>query len=270
MKKVLIAAAVATAFFAQGAKAQTNLQTFWDFGRGHVTTTLEGYYGDNWGDTFFFVDYDYNTKNPDGKFIGVSGSYFEIARGLNFWKNTSLADLSAHVEYNGGVGFGSQNFLFGADYLLHNADYSNTFKFTLMYKTFSGNASSDTPLQFTFVWGMKNLFGVDGLNFSGFADIWGENTKYWYADPVDDQAEEGNSSSSQSLSSGTMWASTSAWTTSTSAPKSSSATTSPATTASTAVLASAPSGYSNSAARCLHSYVNCSASTRRPTACVPR
>lgn len=191
MKKVLIAAAVATAFFAQGAKAQTNLQTFWDFGRGHVTTTLEGYYGDNWGDTFFFVDYDYNTKNPDGKFIGVSGSYFEIARGLNFWKNTSLADLSAHVEYNGGVGFGSQNFLFGADYLLHNADYSNTFKFSLMYKTFSGNASSDTPLQFTFVWGMKNLFGVDGLNFSGFADIWGENTKYWYADPVDDQAEEG-------------------------------------------------------------------------------
>ncbi len=191
MKKVLIAAAVATAFFAQGAKAQTNLQTFWDFGRGHVTTTLEGYYGDNWGDTFFFVDYDYNTKNPDGKFIGVSGSYFEIARGLNFWKNTSLADLSAHVEYNGGVGFGSQNFLFGADYLLHNADYSNTFKFSLMYKTFSGNASSDTPLQFTFVWGMKNLFGVDGLNFSGFADIWGENTKNWDADPVDDQAEEG-------------------------------------------------------------------------------
>lgn len=191
MKKVLIAAAVATAFFAQGAKAQTNLQTFWDFGRGHVTTTLEGYYGDNWGDTFFFVDYDYNTKNPDGKFIGVSGSYFEIARGLNFWKNTSLADLSAHVEYNGGVGFGSQNFLFGADYLLHNADYSNTFKFSLMYKTFCGNASSDTPLQFTFVWGMKNLFGVDGLNFSGFADIWGENTKNWYADPVDDQAEEG-------------------------------------------------------------------------------
>lgn len=191
MKKVLIAAAVATAFFAQGAKAQTNLQTFWDFGRGHVTTTLEGYYGDNWGDTFFFVDYDYNTKNSDGKFIGVSGSYFEIARGLNFWKNTSLADLSAHVEYNGGVGFGSQNFLFGADYLLHNADYSNTFKFSLMYKTFCGNASSDTPLQFTFVWGMKNLFGVDGLNFSGFADIWGENTKKWYADPVDDQAEEG-------------------------------------------------------------------------------
>lgn len=191
MKKVLIAAAVATAFFAQGAKAQTNLQTFWDFGRGHVTTTLEGYYGDNWGDTFFFVDYDYNSKNSDGKFIGGSGSYFEIARGLNFWKDSVLKDLSAHVEYNGGVGFGSQNFLLGADYLLHNADYSNTFKFSLMYKTFSGNASSDTPLQFTFVWGMKNIFGVDGLTFSGFADIWGENTKFWYADPADKQAEEG-------------------------------------------------------------------------------
>lgn len=191
MKKVLIAAAVATAFMAQGAKAQTNLQTFWDFGRGHVTTTLEGYYGDNWGDTFFFVDYDYNAKNSNDKFIGVSGSYFEIARGLNFWKDSALKDLSAHVEYNGGVGFGNQNFLFGANYFLHSADYSNTLTLELMYKTFNNGASSDCPLQFTLVWGMKNLFGVDGLTFSGFADIWGENTPFWYNDPITDQASEG-------------------------------------------------------------------------------
>ncbi len=185
MKKVLIAAAVATAFMAQGAKAQTNLQTFWDFGRGHVTTTLEGYYGDNWGDTFFFVDYDYNAKNTDDNFVGVSGSYFEIARGLNFWKDSDFKDLSAHVEYNGGVGFGNQNFLFGANYFLHNADYSNTCTLELMYKTFNNGASSDCPLQFTVVWGMKNLLGVEGLTFSGFADIWGENT------PFIDRASEG-------------------------------------------------------------------------------
>ena len=40
--------------FCYSAKAQTNLQIFYDFGedRQNVTTTLEGYYGDKWGDTF--------------------------------------------------------------------------------------------------------------------------------------------------------------------------------------------------------------------------
>ncbi len=182
--KVIIAVAAAALAFSFGAKAQTNFQTFYDFGknRHHVTTTLEGYYGDKWGDTFFFIDYDYNTKSSKDKFAGVSGSYFEIARGLNFWKNSALKDLSAHVEYNGGVGFNNQNFLFGVNYFVHNADFTNTFTFELMYKTFNNGATSDVPFQFTFVWGMNNLFGVDGLKFSGFADLWGENTKYWYGD----------------------------------------------------------------------------------------
>lgn len=181
MKKGLLAAAFAVLFFAQGAKAQTNLQTFYDFSREHFTTTLEGYYGDKWGDTFFFVDYDYNDKIDD-KNVGVSGSYFEIARGLNFWQDSALKDFSLHVEYNGGVGFHSQNFLFGFNYLLHNSDFSNTFTLELMYKTFNNGCSSDLPLQFTFVWGMQDIFGIDGLRFSGFADIWGENTNFWYGD----------------------------------------------------------------------------------------
>jgi hypothetical protein len=102
-----------------------------------------------------------------------------------------LKDLSAHVEYNGGVGFGNQNFLFGANYLLHNSDFSNVFTFELLYKTFCGNASSDLPLQFTFVWGMQDLFGIEGLRFSGFMDVWGENTPYWYGDKNPLEAEEG-------------------------------------------------------------------------------
>lgn len=175
-----------------GAFAQTNLQVFYDFGEGrkHVTTTLEGYYGDKWGDTFFFIDYDFSTKEMrDSKVFGPKGSYMEIARGLNFWKNSSLKDLSAHVEYNGGIGFGSSNWLFGVNYLLHNDDFSNTFTFELMYKTFNGGSTSDVPLQFTFVWGMQDLFGVEGLRFCGFADIWGENTSYWYgqANPLADK-----------------------------------------------------------------------------------
>ncbi len=177
MKKLtLMAVSAAALLFAQGAKAQTNLQIFYDFGpdRQHVTTTLEGFYNDNWGNTFFFIDYDYNLKDAKLVTQGPSGSYMEIARCLNFWQNTPLSPLSLQVEYNGLVGV-NQNFLFGLDYFLHSDDFSNTFNFKLLYKTFSNGATSDIPLQFTFVWGMQDLFGLKGLRFSGFADIWGEN-----------------------------------------------------------------------------------------------
>ncbi|MBQ8071730.1 MAG: DUF5020 family protein [Bacteroidales bacterium] len=176
MKTRTIIVAAALALISTGLKAQTNLQTFYDFGknRNHFTTTLEGFYNDKWGNTFFFVDYDYNAKH-DNKTHGVSGSYMEIARCLNFWQDSKAAPLSIQVEYNGGVGFGNQNFLFGLDYFLHNSDFSNTFNFKLLYKTFNHGASSNVPLQFTFVWGMQDIFGVEGLRFSGFVDLWGEN-----------------------------------------------------------------------------------------------
>ena len=176
MSKKLIVTAVAALALGATAQAQTNLQTFYDFGknRNHFTTTLEGFYNDNWGNTFFFIDYDYNAKNDKGVNQAPSGSYMEIARCLNFWQDTPLSMLSLQVEYNGLVGV-NQNFLFGTDIFVHNADFSNTFNFKVLYKTFSGGATSDFPLQFTFVWGMQDLFGLKGLRFSGFADIWGEN-----------------------------------------------------------------------------------------------
>lgn len=173
--KHFLASALVLAAVSVPGTAQTNFQTFYDFGRGHFTTTLEGYYADKWGDTFFFVDYDYNQAIEHGSAVG--GSYFEIERGLNFWKESALKDLSLHVEYNAGVGFQYYNFLFGVNYALHNADFSNVFTFELMYKTFNGpllHPASPLPLQFSFVWGMQDLFGVKGLRFSGFADIWGQ------------------------------------------------------------------------------------------------
>ena len=175
IKKLFLAAILATVGFSFNAKAQTNFQTFYDLSREHFTTTLEGFYSDDWGNTFFFIDYDFNGKNAAGGKHIASDSYFEIARCLNFWQNTNLAPLSLHVEYNGGVKFPSQNFLVGADWFVHNDDFSNTFNFKLLYKTFSKGTTSDLPLQFTFVWGMQDIFGVKGLRFSGFADIWGEN-----------------------------------------------------------------------------------------------
>ena len=60
---------------------------------------------------------------------------------------------------------------------MHNADFSNTFSFQVMYKSIQG-AEGNVPLQFTFVWGMNNLFNVKGLVFSGFFDIWGEKNAW--------------------------------------------------------------------------------------------
>ena len=190
MKKVILMAVSAAAMlFAQGAKAQTNLQIFYDFGsdRQHVTTTLEGFYNDNWGNTFFFVDYDYNAKDAHNKNVSPSSTYFEIARCLNFWQESALAPLSLQVEYNGGFlmnnppiegaykGFTINHaFLAGIDYFVHSADFNNTFNFKVLYKKILGG-SQKAPLQFTFVWGLQDLFGVKGLRFSGFADFWWED-----------------------------------------------------------------------------------------------
>ena len=166
MKKVVFVAALMLAFV--GAKAQTNIQEMYDFNRGHLTTTLEMFKTDNYGSTFFFNDIYHPTDQ-----ITPTGYYTEIARAINVWQHTALAPLSLHVEWNGGQ-FASNAWLFGVEYFLHNESYTNTFTFELMYKRISGQ-KENIPVQFTFVWGMQNLFGVKGLTFSGFLDVWGEN-----------------------------------------------------------------------------------------------
>ena len=175
----LFTAAVAALALAQVASAQTNLQLFYDFGadRKLVTATLEGFYGDSWGNTFFFVDYDFSHK-ANGGTKAPSGTYTEIARCFNFWQDTKLGALSLQLEYNGGVYrnyFINHSILAGVDYFLHSADFRNTFNLKLLYRRTS-LATAVVPLQFTFVWGMQDLFDVKGLRFSGFVDIWGENT----------------------------------------------------------------------------------------------
>lgn len=164
--------------------AQTNFQTFYDFGRGHFTTTLEGFHQDNWGNTFFFIDYDYN--NRDGKkVISPNNTYFEIARCLNFWQDSPVAPFSLQYEYNGGLGLGfgiNSAFLFGIDYFLHSSDFNNTLNLKVLYKQFIG-MDSKLPMQFTAVWGCQDLFGVPRLRFSGFADVWWENDIVFLSEP---------------------------------------------------------------------------------------
>lgn len=188
MKKIVAFAGFS--LLAVGAFAQTNLQVFYDFGKDRklVTTTLEMFKADDWGSTFFFVDYDYTTKDQrDLDIYGTQSTYMEIERALNFWQDTQLGALSAHVEFQSGRfgGFSARNWLFGAEYLLHNADFSNTFTIALMYKSYTDSKMSDTPIQVSGVWGMNNLLGIEGLRFSGFFDFWGENATWGLDDKTD-------------------------------------------------------------------------------------
>ena len=181
MSKKLFVAAVAALALGATVHAQTNFQTFYDFGRKHFTTTLEGFHQDNWGNTFFFIDYDYNNKDGN-KVVSPNNTYFEIARCLNFWGDTALAPFSLQLEYNGG--FGTANnmavafpvnsaFLTGVDWFLHSGDFKNTLNLKVLYKYFV-NLPSKVPMQFTAVWGCQDLFGLNGLRFSGFVDVWYE------------------------------------------------------------------------------------------------
>lgn len=194
MKKIAIAAFAALAFGA-AANAQTNFQTFYDFNRHCFTTTLEGFHQDGGGNTFFFIDYDYQLKKENGSLNAPSGTYFEIARCLNFWQDSALGALSLHVEYNGGLGSGgnvdaglgyfygvNHAMLLGLDYFLHSQDFKNTLNLKVLFKKFK-NLEQKAPLQFTAVWGCQDLFGLKGLRFSGFADVWWESKCVFLSEP---------------------------------------------------------------------------------------
>jgi hypothetical protein len=154
------------------AQAQTNLQLHYDFGQGrnYLTSTLEMFKPDDWGNTFFFVDIDFN----GGEAHYPSMAYMEIARCLKFWK----APLSLHVEYNGGLmGEGGNYFpinnayLAGADYAWHDKSFTRFLNFKLLYKYIQ--EKNPLSFQLTAVWNL-NFFN-NKLTLSGFADFWREN-----------------------------------------------------------------------------------------------
>lgn len=179
-KKTILAVAIATLALGFTAKAQ-NLQTFYDFGkdRNYITTTFEMFKADKFGDTFWFIDHYFADKDQRdaGVASAINGSYFEVERGINFWQDSELKDLSAHVEYDGST-WGAGIWCFGAKYFLHSADFANTLTLYLMYDLHVGVGEADVPLKFSAVWGCNDLFGAQGLTFKGFCDLWGNNS-YW-------------------------------------------------------------------------------------------
>lgn len=151
-----------------GAAFAQNVQMHYDFERGHATSTVEMFKVDDWGNTFFFIDADYNGVNGE-----MNLSYFEIARELKFWD----APISAHVEYNGGLtnGFSFGNaYLAGPSYTYLAKDFSYGLTFMALYKYIT-LTPTDKPhnFQLTAVWFANFLDGK--VTFSGFADFWKED-----------------------------------------------------------------------------------------------
>ena len=161
--------------------AQTNAQILYDFGsdRKYVTLTLEMFKQDKWGNTYFFVDHDFNYDKMvvGSKNVSQGGTYTEISRALNFWQNTKMKNWSLHVEYNGGI---TKNYpinnawLFGVEYFMHDKSFKNTLTLQALYKTIRAT-DQNVPMQFTAVWTCNDIFGVKGLKFDGFADFWWED-----------------------------------------------------------------------------------------------
>lgn len=168
MKKLLLF--FATLLGASSLMAQ-NVQLHYDLGedRNYLTSTVEMFKPDQWGNTFFFIDMDYSVGDNKGVNLG----YFEIARCLKFWD----APLSVHVEYNGGM---VPNFVFsnawlsGIDYSWNNSDFTKGLSAKVLYKRIE--YTDYLSYQTTLVWYMH--FFDKKLSFTGFADFWKEK-KSW-------------------------------------------------------------------------------------------
>ena len=136
-----------------------NFQLHRDLERGHFTTTFEMFKPDKYGNTFTFIDFDYNAS------VGTSFAYYEIARVLK----TEKMPVGAHIEYNGGHGNAfslNEAWIFGANYGKGNAKWG--FSTYAGYKAFTGAGEGNFQVTATWYW---NII-ADKLTCSGFADYW--------------------------------------------------------------------------------------------------
>ncbi len=156
-----------------------NLQVHYDMGKGHnfVTTTFEMFKPDAYGNTFAFVDMDYNSGNAKG----VTLAYWEIARVFK----TAKMPIGIHVEYNGGMfrtdTFNSEinsAFLTGVDYSWNAPDFSKGFSVKALYKYIKDKHNAS--FQLTGVWYLHLLDRK--LTFNGFMDFWREDNIFLNGD----------------------------------------------------------------------------------------
>ena len=160
------------------ALAQTDLRAVYNFAPDAPVTSaiVESWAPDNWGDTYLNAGFGFKAT-PFSIYTG----WLDVARNFNFWHNVPiLKDFSIQAEFNGRTNMDNFNALFGISYTLPMEN--NVLRASVLYKTFSGGATSLLPMQLTLLWRLYDIFGVQGLDFRGTARGWGEVTKYWYGD----------------------------------------------------------------------------------------
>ncbi|MBS9774252.1 MAG: DUF5020 family protein [Tenacibaculum sp.] len=146
-------------------------------GREILTSTIEMFRPDKLGNTFFFIDMNYGIKAINEETpAGINLAYFEIAR---VFKHKSFP-LGLHLEFNGGLGRGNNNFGFrineailtGIDYSWNSPDYSKGFTLKAMYKYIVDKRNDS--FQLTGVWYIH--FFNKKLTFRGFMDFWRQDS----------------------------------------------------------------------------------------------
>ncbi len=156
-----------------------NVQLHYDMleGREQLTTTVEMFKPDSWGNTFFFIDMNYGVKALNDKNArGVNLAYWEIAR---VFKHNALP-VGFHAEFDGGLGrFSTPNgdggfrineaYLTGIDYSWNTTDFSKGFSLKALYKYIAG-IDKPNNFQLTGVWYAHFLKGK--VTFNGFVDFW--------------------------------------------------------------------------------------------------
>ncbi len=174
MKRILAIVILIGASLA--AAAQTDVRGLWVFGNNNARATLEGWYTDKIGDSFFVSDFDFKAEP-----FSPSNAYLELARDFNFWKGVPvLRGFSLHAEFNGRLNMDNCNGLFGLSWSAPLE--KDLFRATVSYKLFNGGASSVVPVQITLMWRLHDLCCIRGLEFRGLFMVWGETVKYWYGD----------------------------------------------------------------------------------------
>lgn len=157
---------IALVFSAQILPAQ-NVQLHYDFseGRHYTTATLEMFKPDEYGATFWFVDFDFDQSHPNTH-PSMSLSYLEFARYVTI---PCVNPLSATVQYNDGTvrGFSlGPTWLFGASYPINIGGV--VISTDLLYRHAYNSDGPDAQL--TLVW-TEQLFS-EKVTFTGFLDLW--------------------------------------------------------------------------------------------------
>ena len=149
-----------------------NIQEMYDFNRGHCVTTTEGFYRA----ARHAVSYRMDIYHP---FDRARQTTLYAEAGYTFHFKPRLGGWGLHAGWEGAQ-FGDLRqdvwnaYMVGVEYERFRPN-GHMYHFRLLYR-YSSNIG--IPIFFSFDWDIPRLFGIKGLSFCGYLDIWGD--EYYY------------------------------------------------------------------------------------------